>query len=153
MFDPSMKEVLGERIVSMDLDTVITGDLRPLFDRPEDFVIYGDTNPRTFYNGSLLLMTVGCRPQVWKDFDPVLSPVKARAEGHFGSDQGWISYRLGPNETKWSKEDGVFSYQVDLLPAGALCLPPEARLVSFHGHVDPWSPEAQRLPWVREHWV
>lgn len=150
-FAPGIDAVLGERFVSLDLDTVITGDLVPLWDRAEDFVAWGETNPKSYYNGSMFLLKAGTRTKVWEQFNPKTSPATAKAAGKFGSDQGWISYCLGPGEAKWTTADGVYSYNVHLrhktntLPAGA-------RIVMFHGSTDPWSPDAQRLDWVKKHW-
>lgn len=141
------------RFVTLDLDCVIVGDLRPLWDRPEDLVLWGDTNPRTHYNGSMILMTAGVRPDVWERFDPMRSPRLARASGCFGSDQGWISYCLGPGEAKWTRADGVYSFRNDIQPVHLARLPLNARMVMFHGAHDPWGPYAQRnCPWVREHY-
>lgn len=151
-FAPDIGEVFGPRFVSLDLDVVVTGDLRPLFDRPEDFVIYGDTNPKTFYNGSLFVLTAGTRSQVWTSFDPVKSPQASRSAGHFGSDQGWLSHCLGPHEMKWTKADGVYSYQNDFVKTRRSELPDDARIVVFHGNVDPWSACAQQVKWVRTHY-
>jgi hypothetical protein len=156
-FAPEIAEIFGPRFVSLDLDCLVTGDLRPLWDRPEDFVIWGDTNPHTFYNGSMVLMTAGARRQVWERFDPTRSPEEARRAGCFGSDQGWISYCLGPGESKWSKADGVYSFRNDLTqPATrrfSRHLPADARMVFFHGRHDPWNGEVQaQCPWVKEHW-
>jgi hypothetical protein len=151
VFDPAIAEQLGPRFVCVDLDTVITGNLAPLWDRPEEFVIWGETDPRSWYNGSMFLLSAGARPQVFRAFDPKTSPQRAKAAGKFGSDQGWISYCLGPGEPTWSRKDGVYSYRVHLKPNGGR-LPAGARMVMFHGHVDPWSKESQQLPWVKEHW-
>lgn len=148
MFSRDIGAVFGTRFVSMDLDLVITGDLRPVVDRPEEIVLYGDTNPRTFYNGSLILMSAGARPQVWDDFDPVSSPKASKAAGHHGSDQGWISHRLGPKEAKWTKADGVYSYRNDIQHSGNT-LPGNAKVVVCHGEHDPWGSHMQRLPWVQ----
>lgn len=149
-FSPDIAHVYGERFVSLDLDCVITADLSPLWNRPEPFVAWGDTNPLpgSHYNGSMLLMTAGARRQVWDDFDPRTSPQKALAARCFGSDQGWISYCLGKGEARWTKADGVYSYRNDLQGLGEL--PGNARIVIFHGSIDPWHPKAQRLGWVRE---
>lgn len=150
-FHPEIGKVFGTRFVSMDLDTVITGDLAPLFDRSEDFVIWGETNPRSWYNGSLWMMTAGARPQVWHEFNPRTSPHQAKRAGRFGSDQGWISYCLGKGEATWSKAHGVYSYRVHLKPKGSP-LPENARIVNFHGEHDPWDADMQRIPWVAEHY-
>lgn len=151
-FHPDIQRHFGPRFVQLDLDCVVTGDLRPLWNRPEAFVIWGDTNPRTLYNSSMILMTAGSRPQVWHEFDPRVSPVKAKAAGNHGSDQAWISYCLGPGEAKWTRADGVYSFRNELAH-DLKYLPPDARIVFFHGQHDPWGEYAQRnCPWVRTHY-
>lgn len=148
MFKPDIGQVFGERFVSIDLDVVLTGDVTPLWDRPEDIVLYRDPLYPTQFNGSMVLMTAGSRPQVWDDFDPLVSPRMARVSGKVGSDQSWISYKL-PGEATWGPEDGVYSYRKDIENTGVLRK--DARVVVFHGRTDPWT-TGQRLPWVREHW-
>jgi hypothetical protein len=150
-FRPDIAALFGERFVWIDLDTVIVGDLVPIFDRPEDFVIWGETDPRSFYNGSMVLMTAGSRRRVYDEFDPKTSPRRAKQAGKFGSDQGWVSYCLGKGEATWGRQDGVYSYRVHIAPQGDR-LPEDARVVMFHGKHDPWSWYGQRIPWVREHW-
>ena len=161
MFSPQAKQLFGERFVSLDLDTVVTGDLRPLWDRPEDFVMWGETDPRSDFNGSMLLMSAGARPQVWDRFNPTTSPAEAKAAGKFGSDQGWISHILGRSkhdgpdhpqrEATWTTKDGVYSYRIHLHPNRGM-LPDDARIVMWHGGQDPWGPHAQRLDWVRRNY-
>lgn len=151
-FHPEIGAVLGRRFVSMDLDCVITGNLEPVFDRPEDFVIWGATHPTTAYNGSLFLLTAGSRRQVWDNFDPHRSPLRAKRARCYGSDQGWISFILGPGEARWCISDGVVSFRNDIVTSGA-GLPPEARIVLFHGKRDPWDTGVQAAhPWVAEHY-
>jgi hypothetical protein len=158
LFHPDAAQWFGERFVSLDLDAVITGDLTPLWHRREDFVIWGDTNRKTAYNGSMVLMAAGSRPQVWNDFDPIGSPQLSKSSGCFGSDQGWISYRLGKGEAKWSRADGVYSFRNELLASkvgvrAKRGLPADARIVFFHGKHDPWHADVQRAhPWIREHY-
>lgn len=154
LFHPDAAQWFGQRYVSLDLDAVITGDLSALWDRPEDAVFWGDTNPLpgSHYNGSMMLLTAGARPHVWNDFDPIASPrlsLKARC---FGSDQGWISYRLGGGEKKWTRADGVYSYRNEIAHHQKR-LPENARIVFFHGEHNPWHPYVQEnCPWVREMW-
>lgn len=144
-------DLFGGRFVSLDLDTVVVGDLTPLWHRPEDFVIWGDTNPRNLYNGSMWLMTAGARRHVWDRFNPKTAPDQVRAAGRYGSDQGWLSTVLGPNEARWTTQDGVYSYRNDLA-ADRLKLPSNARIVFFHGHQDPWGTYCQQIPWVRRNY-
>lgn len=146
---------LGKRILSVDLDVVVTGDLRPLVRRPEEFVIWGDTNPTTHYNGGLWLLAAGARPQVWEKFDQAHSPRAARAAGQFGSDQGWISHCLGPGEARFGRRDGVYSFRNDLNGdrGQPKPLPQDARIVLFHGQLDPWDSAARaRHPWIADYW-
>lgn len=153
VFAPDAGEVFGERLVSLDLDTVIVGDLTPLFDRPEDFVIWGESDfPHTTpYCGSLWLLKTGARPQVWTAFDERTSPRLAMRAGCRGSDQGWLAYILGKNEATWTRRDGVYSYRKHLAPRNNV-LPADARVVCFHGKYDPWSYRIQSIPWVRQHY-
>jgi hypothetical protein len=153
LFSKEIAATVGDRFVSLDLDCVIVKDVRPLWDRPEPIVLWGKTNPTTYYNGSMLLMAAGARPQVWDDFDADTSPRAAKAALQFGSDQGWISYKLGPHEPMWTTKDGVYSYRKHIYPLRGM-LPAGARIVFFHGKQDdPGELAAQRLPWVRQNWV
>jgi hypothetical protein len=140
---------LGERFVVLDLDAVIVGDMRPLWNRPEDFVIWKSSTSGNPYNGSMWMLRAGARPQVWRDFDPAVSPRETKAAGFYGSDQAWIAHALGPDEATWSARDGVHSYRNEI-QHGAGRLPAGARVVFFHGKTDPWDADAQRHAWVRE---
>ncbi len=154
MFHPEIGQVFGERFVSLDLDVVLTGDVSSLWNRPEDFVAFGDTNPMpgSHYNGSMILLRAGSRRQVWDRFDALKSPRESFRAGAWGSDQGHLSHVLGPGEAKWTKQDGVYSFRNHLMPRPHH-LPENARLVIFHGRLDPWHPEAQKLEWVQRYWT
>lgn len=147
LFAPDAAETFGERVVSLDLDCVIVGDLRPLWDRPESFVGWQDPLYPRQLNGSMQMLRTGAHPEVWDGFNPARSPSLAKAAGFVGSDQGWLSYCL-PDAARWTAADGVYSFRKDC----AQGLPDGARIVFFHGKVDPWSAQAQALPWVRENW-
>jgi hypothetical protein len=152
MFSTEAREMFGSRILTLDLDVVITADMSPVWNRPDDFVIWGDTSPRTPYNGSMILMDAGCRRHVWNTFDPIRSPALSLASGAWGSDQAWISCVLGRGEKMWGCADGVYSFRNHILPNQGV-LPNNARIVIFHGNHDPWSPIPQQLPWVRDNWL
>ena len=151
-FSTEAADIIGPRFVSLDLDAVITADVSPLWDRPEDFVIWGDTARGTPYNGSMFLLRAGTRRQVWEKFDPASSPARAKALGYIGSDQAWIGACLGVNERKWSTADGVYSFRNEI-NGKRRDLPPNARVVMFHGRFDPWMPQVQaQHRWIREHY-
>lgn len=142
----------GERFVSVDLDCVIVGDMSPLWNRTEEFIIWsGETDKRVWCNGSMWMMTAGARRIVWDTFNPKRSPNEAKRAGYFGSDQGWIAHCLGRKEAKWTIHDGVYSFRVHL-KEGRKPLPKDARIVFFHGKLDPWHSYSQAIPWVQEHY-
>ena len=133
----------GSRIVLLDLDCTITGDLRPLLDRDDDVVLWRDPGwPAQPYNGGMILLRAGSRPQVWREFDPAFAAT-SRQLGFKGSDQAWIAHCLGPGEAVWTADDGVLSFKRDVLRAGRL--PGHARIVLFHGRIKPWNDEAMRI--------
>lgn len=144
-FALEFKRIAGKRFVCIDLDMVIVGDLQPLWDRDEDFVMWEDPAGVWPYNGSMFMMNAGCRSQVWTDFDPVESPKAAAELGYRGSDQAWISYKLGPGEATWKKSDGVIRYRESLTEQDVS----RHRIISFCGPTDPWNaPDA----WIRRHY-
>jgi hypothetical protein len=152
LFARDAGKMFGERVVSMDLDTVIVGDLTPLFDRPETFVGWGCSDFQTqWLNGSIYMLRTGSHPEVWETFDPDTSPEKAKRAKCFGSDQGWMRYVLGKDVATWGVKDGLYSYRKHICPAGNV-LPANAKIVAFHGKVDPWHYSAQNVPWIKSHY-
>ena len=153
LFGRDARDLVGERFVWLDLDMVITGNLRPIFDRPEDLIMWEGTASRNFYNGAMVMMTAGARPKVWEDFDPVKSPRAAQAAGFLGSDQAWINHCLGPGEARWTRADGCYSWRMHLRFNRGI-LPADSRIVNFAGSSgDPWQKPIQRsAPWIAEHY-
>lgn len=154
MFASDAGALIGERMLSIDLDTVITDDVTAIWDRPEDFVIWEGTAGKNPYNGSMILLRAGTRTAVWDDFDPGTSPKRGAHVGYVGSDQAWIAYKLGSQEARWRRDDGVYSWRMHLQHHMRGRLPKGARIVFFHGNHDPWHPMTQRLsPWIADHWT
>lgn len=154
--------MFGERLVSIDLDTVITGNLEPLFDRPEDFVIWGESDfPHTTpFCGSMWYLKTGTRPQVWTEFKGQESRDLHWSVGCRGSDQGWLSYILDYKprhehpqtftpEATWGRADGVYSFRKHVQKMG---FQQDSRVVFFHGKEDPWTRRMSRLNFVKEHY-
>lgn len=158
LFSPEAKDLIGERIVCLDLDVVVTGDLAPLWNRSEDVVFFaGQWGPvgrpikSQPYNGSMFLLKAGSRPQVWKRFVPHRTPKETRRAGYGGSDQGWYGLILGHNEATWGKKDGVYSYRNDIATNNNR-LPSDARIVLFHGGKDPWDERCRTIKWVETYY-
>ncbi len=151
MFDPDWMPWHDiDRLVCVDLDVVVTGQLDPVFNRQEPFVILGGANainPCPF-NGSLMMLRVGAHPEVWRDFS---LKAAAKAPFHeFPDDQGWLWHKV-PKAAIWQAgaESGVYAFQKPGWPDGD-ALPDDARLVVFPGWRDP--SKFAHLDWVKEHW-
>ena len=134
MFRRDAAKLFGERFVCMDLDCVIGGPLDPLFDRPEDLVLFKGTVADRPYNGSMMLIRAGCRPQVYERFDQ--AGADASGGVFVGSDQAWLAHCLGWGEKTWSEKDGVHWYG-PLYKSLARKVKP--RLLFFPGKVKPWT--------------
>lgn len=144
MFRPDAADIFGERFVCMDLDCVVGGSLDPLFDISDDFAMYNGTSASRPYNGSMMMMRAGARPQVYTEFTPERAEYAGRR--FIGSDQAWISHCLGKGERVWGVPEGVYSWSqmsrsVDAAP----------RLVFFPGDVKPWH-LVLRSGWVGRHY-
>jgi len=151
VFAEDARDWLGERILSIDLDAVITGDITPLVDVNDDFKIWGDTARNTAYNGGFWLLRAGTRTSVWDKFTN-RAPRLTRSRGMVGSDQAWLSYCLGPRESRWTTDDGVYSFR-NHMGSGTEPLPKDARVVFFHGKHDPWDPKIQeKSPWIKKYY-
>ncbi|MFW6202132.1 MAG: DPP IV N-terminal domain-containing protein [Gemmatimonadota bacterium] len=69
LWSPLMRQLAGRRMLYLDLDTLVVGDLTPLVTRSEDVVLWREPSGRTHYNTSMVLADAGARPKVWADFD------------------------------------------------------------------------------------
>lgn len=145
MFRADAARIFGDRFVCMDLDCVIGGPLDPLFDRGEDFVIFKGTDVSRPYNGSMMLIRAGCRPQVHQRFDQTGAD-KSGAEFH-GSDQAWLAHILGPDEATWDERDGVWWFGPRYLREVKRARP---TVLFFPGRRKPW--EMTAFPFVRDNY-
>lgn len=138
-FSEEVRPIFGDRFVSIDLDCLVMDELDPLFDRPEDFLIYlrPTTKPiKDRYQGSMWYMKTGARAFVWNDFKGAESVEKAKA--YLGTDQGWLNYRLGPDEAGWTSQDGVVPWTAIGWDNRYLVEPPSlTRIIFFHGDQKP----------------
>lgn len=149
-FSAEAKEALGERILLLDIDLVVTGCLSPILEIGADFVgwrPFRDWGRPLRFGGGIYLLRTGTRTHVWDDFNGADSIKAARKAGFRGSDQAWISYRLAGNEVYWDRKSGIYSIR-DFRSAKEK-LPSDARLVQFNGPQKPWQ---CAIPWVKDHW-
>jgi hypothetical protein len=162
MFSAGAREALGDRVLNLDLDTVVCGDLTPLATRSEPLVIWWSPSLRTksarVYNPSVVLFAPGDLDAMWQSFsaDPADAIVRARRHGWRNSDQAilndWITQHGVPVH-RLTEADGLYSFRDHILPGGGL--PADARLVGFYDpHYDPAFPELQAAhPWITQQWV
>lgn len=154
MFDPewqAQRQInVGDRIVCLDLDTVITGLLDPLFYRAEPFMILQGANAANPcpYNGSVWMLRAGYRPDVWAEFS--LDAAGKVPFYEFSDDQAWLAHKL-PGAPGWrvGSASGIYGFKKPSWPSGNE-LPADARMVVFPGWRDP--SKFSGLPWVQEHW-
>ena len=153
MFSEAAQSLFGKRFFCVDLDCVITGNLDNILNRSEDFIIneFRPSNQRfQKYNGGLVAMNSGSRKAVWNSFDekksiPLLDDLRT-SQGYIGSDQAWIQYVLGTNESLFTNQDGVYDFNQFYHD-----LPKDAKIVFFPGKTDPMI-EKEHVGWIRDHW-
>jgi hypothetical protein len=146
---------MGDRIVSLDLDALIVGNLQTLLRAPGRFVgweLVGSRRQRVL-NGSLQMFTAGDLAFIWEWFKPTTSPLEAYNAGYLGSDQSWLSMHLAPhldrdvNGLRWPV---VASYSLQSKIQG---LHSANRIIFFHGDAKPWMKNVQATtPWIRNYW-
>lgn len=156
MFSSKMEDLIGKDFFSIDLDTVIVSDITQLLEdtrRNHDFKMWGDTHPRTPYNGSFIYMKAGKRSKVWQTFNPLTSPSARLKHGYVGTDQAWIGVCLGEREAKWGTRDGIYSYRVHFKQQGRFNLNGDEKIIFFHGSSDPSKKDTQaQAGWIKQHW-
>jgi len=154
LFRPGVFEA-GARVLYLDLDTTITGDLIDLLAQPAPFLALEDfyrRPPLVPFRGiasGLMAWTAGDRADIFEAF--AANPDwEMRTAGH-GGDQRVIERVMAGRATFWDDvvPGQVVSYKVHCragVPAGA-------RVVCFHGRPKPWDPgvrlEARELSTCR----
>jgi hypothetical protein len=155
-FHPKGQEIFGKRVLQLDLDTLVVGDLAPLVERDEPLVLW--RNPalhpsrpgRSLYNTSVLLHRCGTMPELWKCFLNLNKKVPAK------DDQWYLSDALGPDVPHFDgQRDGVYRIARDDTPGSGVngALPANARIVTFPGSNGKWTlPHvAAANPWIEKH--
>jgi hypothetical protein len=144
----------GDRIMGIDLDTLITGDLRPVIETQGEFVGWHlrRSDGKFVFNGSLQMFTAGTLQEIWSGFNPAKSPKEAFNAGFRGSDQSWISYKL-------CDKPGAVGLVYPLVSSYPLQnrimgeLKSATRVIFFHGSQKPWDPQARlNSRWIDRYW-
>lgn len=157
------KAMLGHRVLSIDLDVVIPGDITPLVDRPEPVVCWKVGYARVF-SGSFVLYNADALHGLYESYaqQPEAFPRKVQARG-VPSDQAMLNYFLAAHPEiavgTLTDADGIVTYFGDGyerfehlgVGPGQPHLPPGARLVVL-GSADKAVMDEGRFDWIREHW-
>jgi hypothetical protein len=157
-FKPDAASIIGERILQLDLDTVIVGNIDHIAGRKENLVLWRNPNfgghKRAFYNTSILLLKAGTRPEFWTEFNKKKTPPMLKR--HWGgTDQAWISHCASRTEAYWTDADGVYGAGrlLDIVPGVQTTLPENARVVFFPGRREPsMDGMLEKHPWISEHY-
>jgi hypothetical protein len=168
VFDPDFPNILNsagieppKRLTVFDLDAVVCGPMDALFMRQEPFIIaQGIHYLHTKFNGSLIQLKLGYRPDVWTDFSVEAArpfTYHQSPEGDLvyqSTDQSWLFHKFGGRAAQFTpRGSGVYGYGKPGWPQGGTALPANARIVFFPGQRDPKDPVLQeKLPWIKEHW-
>lgn len=150
------------RVLYIDLDVVILGDLTPLVNRPEPIVGWR-VGHAGVYSGSFLLADAGALDEAWRWFaaDPEGFPKTIQPRG-VPSDQAMVNYWLDRQApiAYWTERDGLVSFygkgyeRLEHLGVGPNRpeLPPGARIVVLGSADLEVFDQPNRYPWVRDHW-
>ncbi|HUY67738.1 MAG TPA: 6-hydroxymethylpterin diphosphokinase MptE-like protein [Alphaproteobacteria bacterium] len=130
----------GARVVYMDLDTAIVGDVRELAGYRGDFAILRDFYRPKGLGSGIMLWRGGFGAHMWDTF------AKAGMPEIDGGDQAWIErFQNKPDILQDLFLDAFVSFKESAM----LSLPGRARIVCFHG--DP-KPHEVRNGWLEEVW-
>lgn len=144
----------GDRVMGIDLDALITGDLREVARTEGTYVGWHlkRSDGKFVFNGSLQMFTAGDLQEIWSEFDPAKSPKEAFAAGFRGSDQSWLSWKLCERPGCV----GLIYPQVSSYPLQNRImgeLKHATKIVFFHGSQKPWDPQARfNSRWIDRYW-
>lgn len=151
---------LGSRILSIDLDCVITGNLTGLVDRPEPVVLWR-VGFAQVYSGSFQLFDAGALDGLYRAYAADPAGFARRAAPHgTPSDQPMLNYFLrGKSIPHWTEADGICTFfgrgyeRKEHLGVGPNRreLPSGTRLVVL-GSADKSYMDEASFDWIRQHW-
>jgi hypothetical protein len=130
----------GARVVYMDLDTAIVGDVGDLAAYRGAFAILRDFYRPRGLNSSVMLWRGGFGAEIWDSF------VRAGKPDLQGGDQAWIERSQSPHDILQDLfPDSIISFKESAM----LNLPPRTKIVCFHGEP---KPHQVKNGWVEDVW-
>ena len=146
----------GQRVVFIDLDTIIVGDINHLCGYTGEFIALNDFNRLGSHVGSGLMAFDG--EGMKHLFNTFKDRPEFQMERHRG-DQNFIYDNSKPDFWQSLYPNQVVSFKPDRGRGVLKMLPEDARVVCFHGKPKPKdvinmdSDDRYYCPWVKEHWV
>ena len=119
------------RVLYLDLDVTVVGDLGPIAWHPGSFNIIRDYISLGF-NSSVMSWDAGAVDHIYNMFRK--SHMK-----RLNGDQDWIALCMQGREANTFPKRWCVSYRKDVEPTGLV--PPDARVVVYHGQPKPWDIE------------
>lgn len=160
-------ELKGKRVLFLDLDVVITGNIDGFFsyhEKDDDFIITNDWNTRGNRVGqaSCYSFKVGTLGEIKKYYEQHSDEIKRKyktASQEYLSDK--VRELTGKPLKFWPKH-WVKSFKKHCMPCSLLRffitpkLPADAKIICFHGYPNPgdamvgrWTPESERVPFLK----
>lgn len=153
LFDPKFQDEIGatDKIVNIDLDVVVTGELDYLFETNATFKILSGANAANPcpYNGSIFMLRKGAHQDVIDKFSTDVAKEIPFME--FPDDQAWFHHMM-PNAETWPVAgSGIYAFEKPGWPRRSVELPKNAVLVVFPGWRHPSL--FRDIPWIYENWT
>ena len=130
-------ELVGHRVIFLDLDTVIMGNIDFLFDYTGPFAILRDFYGPSRYGSAIMSIAPGFGKHIWDSFTP---EVMARHHG----DQAWILEQLQNGLWQDLAPGKIGSYKADEMQDS----PGDFAICCFHGTPKPHDVDG----WVTGEW-
>lgn len=165
VFSQELYDLKG-KVLCLDLDLIITGDLDDLFDYPGAVMIIKDWVKRDGTgNSSVYRFEVGAHPEVLSEFEASFDKIKAV----YRNEQEYLSAILmQKNALVYWPDNWCRSFKRHCLRpwsffiARETKIPADARVIVFHGKPDPhdaiggesgkWYRRFKPATWINEHW-
>lgn len=134
----------GDRIVFLDLDTVITGNIDPLLQYDGEFAILQDFMDAKRYGPGVMAWRADTWPALWQNYEAAGFPTHLDLGDLTWINDTWRRAGYKPDVLQ-DIMNGVYSYRIHC-KAG---LPADARIICFHGLP---RPHQVRDTWMGRHW-
>ena len=147
----------GQRVVFIDLDTIIVGDINQLCDYSGPFCALNDFNRLGSHVGSGLMAFDG--EGMKRLFNTFKDRPEFQMERHRGDQNFIFENHKDPDFFQSLYPGQVISFKPERGRGILKTLPEDVRIVCFHGKPKPRdvvnmdSDDRFYCPWVKEHWV